>query len=132
MSGTHLASHGSIRQSAFCCRSGNTCAPPGRHGGLLLQRCAFNAAVVVGGTIVPGSAGTLETIARHIGLALQPLEAQLTSQNIVPFLANLGLKFPPQLTAPGPFMTAVQQGSTAAGALPNLLTQLAADISADS
>jgi hypothetical protein len=65
-------------------------------------------------------------------LALQPLEAQLTSQNIVPFLANLGLKFPPQLTAPGPFMTAVQQGSTAAGALPNLLTQLAADISADS
>jgi hypothetical protein len=80
---------------------------------------------------VPGSAGTLETIARHIGLALQPLEDQLTSQNLIPFLANLGLQFPPQLTAPGPFMTAAQQTSAAAGALPNLLTQLAADISAD-
>jgi len=80
---------------------------------------------------VPGSAGTLETIARHIGLALQPLEDELTSQNLIPFLANLGLQFPPQLTAPGPFMTAVQQTSAAAGALPNLLTQLAADIRAD-
>jgi hypothetical protein len=80
---------------------------------------------------VPGSAGTLETIARHIGLALQPLEDQLASQNLIPFLANLGLQFPPQLTAPGPFMTAAQQTSAAAGALPNLLTQLAADISAD-
>jgi hypothetical protein len=80
---------------------------------------------------VPGSAGTLETIARQLGLALQPLEDQLSSQNIIPFLANLGLQFPPQLTSPGPFMTAAQQASTAAGVLPNLLTQLAADIGSD-
>ncbi len=78
-----------------------------------------------------GKAGTLETLARQIGLALQPLQAQLTPANIIPFLSQLGLTFPVQLTTQAGFMGAVNAGATAAGALPNLLNQLAADISAD-
>lgn len=80
---------------------------------------------------MPGSAGTLETIARQVGLALQPLETQLTSDNIIPFLANLGLQFPPSLTAQAGFMNAANQAATAAGALDALLTQLATDITSD-
>ena len=80
---------------------------------------------------MPGSAGTLETLARQIGLALQPLETQLTSDNIIPFLANLGLQFPPSLTAQAGFMNAANQAATAAGALDALLTQLATDITSD-
>ena len=78
-----------------------------------------------------GKAGTLEVLAQQLGLALQPLQTQLTAQNIIPFLAQLGLQFPPQLTAQAGFMNAVQSGGTAAGALPNLLTQLATDIESD-
>jgi hypothetical protein len=77
------------------------------------------------------NAGTLETIAAQIGLALQPLENQLTSGNVIPFLAQMGLQFPPQLTAQSAFMDAVNAASTATGALTNLLTQLATDISSD-
>jgi hypothetical protein len=75
-----------------------------------------------------GEAGTLEFLAQQIGLALQPLEAQLTPDNIIPFLAQMGLQFPSQLTAQSAFMNAVNAGSTAAGTLPNLITQLATDI----
>ena len=78
-----------------------------------------------------GKAGTLETISQQIGLALQPLEAQLTPANIVPFLAQLGLQFPSTLTSQTAFMNAAGAGSTAAGALPALLTQLATDITND-
>ena len=74
------------------------------------------------------SPGTLEIVAQQIGLALKPLETQLTGPNIIPFLANLGLQFPPQLTSQTAFMNAANQAATAAGALPALLTQLAADI----
>ena len=42
-------------------------------------------------------AGTLEILAQQIALALQPLETQLTAANIIPFLAELGLQFPPQI-----------------------------------
>jgi hypothetical protein len=76
-------------------------------------------------------AGTLEIVAQQIGLALQPLEAQLTPANITPFLAQLGLQFPSSLTSQTAFMNAVNAGSTAAGALPTLLTQLATDIAND-
>jgi hypothetical protein len=79
---------------------------------------------------VASSPGTLETVATQIGRALQPLESQLTSDNIIPFLANLGLQFPSQLTSPGPFMNAAGQAAAAAGALPPLLTQIATDITA--
>jgi hypothetical protein len=76
-------------------------------------------------------AGTLERLAQQLGLALQPLESQLTSANIIPFLAELGLQFPTQLTSQPALMSAVNSGSTAAGALPALLSQLATDITND-
>jgi len=74
-----------------------------------------------------GNAGTLEILAQQVGLALQPLQTQLTSANILPFLAEFGLQFPPQLLQPG-FVNALNAGATAAGALPNSLAQLADDI----
>jgi len=74
-----------------------------------------------------GSAGTLETLAQQVALALQPLETQLTSANIIPFLAELGLQFPAQLLE-ATFVNSLNAGATAAGALPNTLNQLATDI----
>ena len=77
-----------------------------------------------------GSPGTLETLAQQVALAFQPLEAQLTPDNIIPFLSEMGLQFPPALLAQGGFMGAVTACSTAAGALPGLITQLTTDIAA--
>jgi hypothetical protein len=74
--------------------------------------------------------GTLELIASQVGLALAPLEAQLTPTTIIPFLAELGVQFPPALTAQSNFMAQVNAASTAAGALPAQLTKLASDITA--
>jgi hypothetical protein len=79
---------------------------------------------------MPGKAGTLELLARHVGLALQPLQVRLTSDQIIPFLAELGLQFPPQLLQPA-FVSALNGAATAAGALPATIAQLAADIAAD-
>ena len=42
---------------------------------------------------MPGKAGTLETLAQHIGLALEPLGTRLAPDNVLPFLAELGLQF---------------------------------------
>lgn len=75
-------------------------------------------------------AGTLEKLAQQVGLALQPLQSELTSANIIPFLAELGLQFPSQLLQPG-FVTALNQGAAAAGALSNSLTQLSTAIDND-
>jgi len=77
-----------------------------------------------------GSAGTLETIAGQIALALQPLETQLTPQNIISFLGKLGLQFPQNLLTPA-FKNALQAGASAAGALPATLAQLSTDISSE-
>lgn len=74
-----------------------------------------------------GQPGTLETLARQIGQALQPLESSLTSANVIPFFAELGLNFPPQLLQSN-FVNAINTSSAAAGALPNLITQLTNDI----
>jgi hypothetical protein len=79
---------------------------------------------------MPGQAGTLETIARQIGLALQPLEQKLASGNVIQLFAELGLQFPPQLLQPN-FVNAINAGATAAGALPNTLTQLSTAIDSD-
>jgi hypothetical protein len=75
-----------------------------------------------------GNVGTLEFLAQQVGLALQPLEAQLAPANIIPFFEELGLKFPPQLASQSGFMSAVGDASSAAGALTALLTQLSTDI----
>jgi len=79
---------------------------------------------------MPGQAGTIEVLARHLGLALQPLEQKLASGNIIQLFAELGLQFPPQLLTPS-FVNALNAASTAAGTLPGLITQLSADIEAD-
>lgn len=72
-------------------------------------------------------AGTLETIAKHVSLALQPLEAELDQGNVIAFFSQLGLKFPPALLQPA-LKTALTNSSTAAGKLTPLLTQLATAI----
>ena len=74
--------------------------------------------------------GTLEIIARQVGLALQPLETQLTPANLIPFLAELGLQFPSQLLSQTSFMNAVNSAASAVGQIPGLVTQLSSDISA--
>jgi hypothetical protein len=74
--------------------------------------------------------GTLEIIAREVGLALQPLQTQLTPANLIPFLAELGLQFPSQLLSQTSFMSAVNSAASAAGQIPGLVTQLSSDISA--
>ncbi len=79
---------------------------------------------------MPGQAGTLETIARQIGLALQPLEDKLASGNVIQFFAELGLQFPAQLLQPS-FINALNAAATAAGKLPATITQLSADIDSD-
>jgi len=75
-------------------------------------------------------AGTLEKLAQQVGLALQPLESELTSANIIPFLAELGLQFPPQLLHPS-FVTALNQGAAVAGSLSTSLAQLSTAIQND-
>jgi hypothetical protein len=72
--------------------------------------------------------GTLELLVGQIAQALAPLEQQLTPANIIPFLTELGIQFPPALTAQSSFMAAVNAGSTAAGALRAQITKLATDI----
>ena len=78
---------------------------------------------------MPGQPGTLETLARQVGIALQPLGTQLTAGNIIPFLAQLGLQFPPSLTAQAPFMNAANTTASAASQLAAAITQLTNDIS---
>jgi len=77
-----------------------------------------------------GQAGTLETVARQLGLALQPLEDRLASGNVIALFAELGLQFPPQLLQPA-FVSALNTASTAAGQLPATIAQLAAAIDGD-
>lgn len=72
-------------------------------------------------------AGTLETVARQLGLALQPLQGRLAQANVIAFFSELGLQFPPQLLQPG-FTGALNTSAAAAGALPNLITQLSTAI----
>ena len=79
---------------------------------------------------MPGQAGTLETIACQVGLALQPLEQMLASGSITQLFAELGLQFPPQLLQPN-FVNALNAGTTAASALPNTITQLSTAIDND-
>lgn len=79
---------------------------------------------------MPGQPGTLETLARLAGIALQPLETQLAPANIISFLSQLGLQFPPQLTSQVSFMNAASTTASTAGQLPAAITQLTNDITA--
>jgi hypothetical protein len=77
-----------------------------------------------------GKAGTLEILAQQVGLALQPLEQELASGNIIQLLAELGLQFPSQLMQPA-FVSALNAGATQAGQLSSTLAQLASDVASD-
>jgi hypothetical protein len=72
-------------------------------------------------------AGTLESLVRHVGLALQPLQQRLASGNVVQLFAELGLQFPPQLLQSG-FVNTLNAGVSAASALPGAVTQLTTSI----
>jgi hypothetical protein len=68
--------------------------------------------------------GTLEALAHHVGTALAPLETLLDSDNILPFFSALGLTFPASLSSQSAFMASVEAGSSAAGDVVTLVTQL--------
>lgn len=75
-------------------------------------------------------AGTLEVLAQQLGLALEPLGDELTPDNILSFLAELGLQFPSALLTVA-FESALNTASTAIQALPVTLTQIATAIEND-
>jgi hypothetical protein len=79
---------------------------------------------------MPESAGTLELAARELANLLAPLEQKLSPAEILTFFAELGVQFPPALTAQPGLMLALGQSATAAAALPPLVPQLIAAIEA--
>ena len=79
---------------------------------------------------MPGKAGTIELLAQQLGKALQPLHTRLEPQNVLAFLAELGLALPPQALQPA-LLTALNGGSTAAGALTSTLKQFATHVEKD-
>lgn len=77
------------------------------------------------------SPGTIERLALVLGKMLKPLSARLESGDVLGLLGELGLALPPSLlTEPG-FMTAIQTGGAAAGALPDIIASLTTAIEAD-
>src|SRR5258708_36982294 len=77
------------------------------------------------------SQGTIEGLALLVGKMLQPLASRLESGDVLGLLGELGLALPPSLLTEQGFATAIQTGSAAAGALPDIITSLAAAIEAD-
>jgi hypothetical protein len=68
--------------------------------------------------------GTLEILSREIALALAPLEERLQNDGALQLMADLGLRFPPALLATAGVAPAISAISTAAGELPDLVTDL--------
>jgi Family of unknown function (DUF6603) len=75
-------------------------------------------------------AGTLEVVAKFVGDALVPLKDQLNAANIDDFLAGLGARLPPGLSAQGSIPGALNAGAAAAGELEAALPALSAAIGA--
>jgi hypothetical protein len=65
---------------------------------------------------MPGSAGTLEQLAKELGAALSPLQT-LDASNVIAVLRDLGVEFPASLTGDTNFMTAVSDAATSASSL---------------
>ena len=61
-------------------------------------------------TPMPANPGTLEALAAQVGQVLAPLASQLAPANVIPFLAGLGLEFPPELLSQGGFTGALTAG----------------------
>ena len=74
-----------------------------------------------------GRAGTLETLARHVALALAPLEAKMASGNVAGLFSELGLQFPPELLQPA-LVAALEDAASASAALPAAVAQLTTSI----
>ena len=75
--------------------------------------------------------GTLQALARQIGLALGLLEDELTRSGLQGLLAKLGLRLPDDLAAAGQVDTAAQAAASEAAALGPLVGALATAAEAD-
>ena len=74
--------------------------------------------------------GTLELIARELGLALSTLEQRVAADGAGNFIAELGLRLPSSLAADAQFINSITALTTAAGALPTPIANLIAAIEA--
>jgi hypothetical protein len=72
------------------------------------------------------SLGTLELLSRELGRVFAPLATRLSAVDVLNLFAELGLRFPPALTADPAFTSALTAAANAAGALPPLVDQLVA------
>lgn len=75
--------------------------------------------------------GTLQVVARQLGLALGLLEDELTRSGLQGLLAKLGLRLPDDLAVAGQLDTAAQSAAADAAALGPLVDSLAAAVDAD-
>ena len=75
-----------------------------------------------------GNTGTLEAAARQLGLALQPLQDQLSPVKALQVLAEAGLALPAAIIGNPGLAAALSNASNSAGGLSALLTALAARI----
>jgi len=80
---------------------------------------------------MPESLGTIELLARELGRAFQPLRTRLAGGDAINLLAELGLRFPPQLAANSQFTAALASGANAASDLPALILDLIASAEAE-
>src|SRR5229473_3640909 len=80
---------------------------------------------------MPSNAGTAELLALLLGRALEPLKDRLQSGQVLDLFTELGISFPPAITAQANLSTALQSASTAAAALPGLIGGLATAIEAE-
>src|SRR6266545_578112 len=69
--------------------------------------------------------GTLERLARTLGLALRQLEAEFDPGNVIAYFMHLGILFPERLATDGSVGQALSSVVTAAGALSGALSTLA-------
>jgi uncharacterized protein DUF6603 len=80
---------------------------------------------------MPTQAGTLEVIARELGLALAALEAKVKADSPENFIAELGLRPPPTLVADAQFVNSVVAVATAAAGLPTPIEDLITALEGD-
>jgi len=74
--------------------------------------------------------GTLELIARELGLALSTLEQRVAAEGAENFIAELGLRLPSSVATDAQFINSITALSTAAAGLPTPIANLIAAIEA--
>jgi hypothetical protein len=70
-------------------------------------------------------------LSREVGRALAPLGQRLATDNVLTLFAELGMQFPPELLNQSAFTNALNEGVTAAAAIPPLVGQLSTAIEQD-